>query len=536
MKKPFSPWIALFSLSTLYCANTVFSAVDPEKKSIQIASQLKSYSDQDWTAIAGTKTTEKYEIGLGDTLSDISERLFGEANVWPKIWEINNTGILNPHMIEPKMVLTFSSGSGFSLPSLALKSSGTSTVKNHYILSPDDRPGAVWDEATPMPSREWKNLPKQSWENLQINLPPNIDRDGFDSKNRIYLRKPATGLDLPYFVACAPVKPLGTIVGTRSITNFVDRGSEVTVRLEGTTPLVTQQRYTLLDPHPVEIKEMGRTALSYEVVGKITILGLQNGTYVGEIQNIKSPVARGAILVPEITRVSNLKPVAAATAVKGMLQADLRTGTTLTGQNKWVYIDRGTADGADRGMIFRIFQNQDPKTRERLTPGAVFVQGDVQIVQACERFSMGMFLWSRGEVPERYQGSLLSDVTDTKVRFYFNDSATDLSPPSDGQTLFSETPESTFGKSQNLAPRLDTETPKSQELTRPGTPSNISEGDDWLDKLDDGQGLKSEEENELQQLEKFQDNQAMQIAEPPSEAPLVPEYQSDEGGTEGTPL
>lgn len=526
MKKPFTLSIALFLLSSLYCADTVYSAVDPEKASVRIAGQLRAYSDQDWAGIAGAKSSEKYEIAHGDTLSDISERLFGEAKVWPKIWEINNTEILNPHMIEPKMSLVFFSGSGLSLPSLTLKSTGASTVKSHYTISREDRPGRVWDERTPMPAREWKNLPRQSWENVRIDLPADIDKDGFDSKNRVYIRKPATGLELPHIVACSRIEPIAEIIGTRSVTSFVDRGSEVTIRLSGSTPLEAGKTYSLLDPEPMQVSANGRNALSYDLLGKVKILGLQNGVYVGEIQNIKSPVARGAILVPLVPRIDKLRPVAGSKPVQGSLLADQRTGAFMTGQNKWVFIDRGTSDGVDRGMIFRIFQNKDPKTGKSLTPGNVFVQGDVQILQGCGTFSVGMFVWSRGEVPERYPATLLSDVTDEKIRFYFNDSATNLEP-SDGvsetyvqPSAPGESAPGSISPEDDIAnlpdPNTHPEILSPVDQIDPGKPPVAGEGEDWLDKLDNHRELRSEEENELQQLEKFQENQAKQEATPPS--------------------
>ncbi len=522
MRKPVSLWIALFSISALYGAETVYSAVNPEKDSVRISGGLRPYSDADWTLLAGSKSSERYEISRGDTLWDISARLFGEARVWPKIWEINNTEILNPHMIEPRMLLVFNTGSGMTLPSITLKSTGTMTVKNHYSIAPGDHPGSVWDERTPMPSREWKNLARQSWENVRVDLPANIDKDGFDSKNRVYLTKPATGVDLPHFIACKPVEPLATVVGTRSISNFVDRGSEVTLKLSGTTPLEVGKMYTLVDPEPLTVESKPRTALSYAINGRVKILGLQNGTFIGEIQAIKNPVVRGSLVVEEIKRVDKMAPVAGATKVKGSLIADRRTGAFMSGQNKWVYIDRGTKDGVDRGMIFRIFQNQDPKNGKRLTSGDVFVQGDVQILQGCENFSVGLFIWSRGEVPELYEGALISDVSDEKVRFYFNGSASDLET---GEVPALQAPSGIIDAPKPAPKEAIVGPSENPDMLTPAPPvpeKPAGEADDWLDKLDNNQELKSEEENELQQLEKFQENQAKQEVAP-ADTPPPPE-------------
>ncbi len=421
MKKHVLFFTTLFAL-------TAFAG--PEQQSVRISENLRSFSDQDWLSIAGARTSDRYEIARGDTLWDVSARLFGDPKVWPKIWEINNTSILNPHMIDPGMSLVFNSGSGLSLPTLAMSqpvnNASASTVKNHYRVSRDDRPGAVWDEKTPNPGSEWKRLPRQSWELVQIDLPPDIDRDGFDSKNRIYLRKTPTGLELPHLVACAPVAPLGKVEGTRNVTSYVYRGSEVTISASTSGPLEIDRVYSLLDPAPSTLENKERKALSYDILGKVKILGLHNGTYVGEILATREPVLRGALLIPEIARLEKIAPVPGPKSIKGTILADRRTGAFMSGQNKWVYIDRGTNDGVERGMIFRIFQNSDPKTLKPLTRGDVFVQGDMQITQGCGDFSIGMFIWSRGEVPERYEGMLLTDITDEKIRFYFNGQGSDL--------------------------------------------------------------------------------------------------------------
>ena len=89
-----------------------------EQKLIEIAKQLKPINDSQWHEIAGTKVTDTYDIVKGDTLWDISKRLFGNSFYWPKIWSFN-AGIGNPHVVEPGQKLSFTSGSSESTPKLA---------------------------------------------------------------------------------------------------------------------------------------------------------------------------------------------------------------------------------------------------------------------------------------------------------------------------------------------------------------------------------------------------------------------------------
>lgn len=527
---------------TTFFALAASAASNPEKDSVRIASGLRSFSNQEWARISGDHSSEKYDVAKGDTLWDISARLFGEAKVWPKVWEINNSTVLNPHMIEPRMGLVFHSGSGTSLPSLVVRgvmnNSGVTTVKNHYTLSSDDRPGPVWDEKTPFPASEWRKLPRQSWENVSLDLPENIDKDGFDTRNRIYLRKPATGLELPHAVACSKIQPLGEVEGTRSVTSYVYRGSEITIRAK--KPLEINRVYTLMDPAPSELSTTGRRALSYDIIGKVKILGVQNGLYVGEVQAAREAIMRGAILVPEIKRIEKTAPIAGSSKVKGTILADRRTGAFMSGHNKWVYVDRGTRDGVAPGMIFRIFQNQDPATGKRLTPGDVFVSGDAQIVQGCEDFSIGTFLWSRGEVPERYDGILLTDINDEKIRFYFNGEASDIEVgehPSEDLTPPSaiidapkpEVPEAIIGPAPVENTTEEALVPEFEETKKAGN------DEDWLDKLDNHKELEGDEENELRELEKFRESEAAMAPAAPAESTPDPSFPAGEPAAAAPP-
>src|SRR5687767_5145447 len=76
------------------------AAESEEQRLVRIAAKLKPISDTQWNEIAGSKTSETYEIQKGDTLWDVSKRLFGNAYYWPKVWSLN-TGITNPHVVAP---------------------------------------------------------------------------------------------------------------------------------------------------------------------------------------------------------------------------------------------------------------------------------------------------------------------------------------------------------------------------------------------------------------------------------------------------
>ena len=55
-------------------------------------------------------STSTYKVVSGDTLSEIAERLLGDASRWPELYELNKDKIKHPSMIYPDQVLTLPEG------------------------------------------------------------------------------------------------------------------------------------------------------------------------------------------------------------------------------------------------------------------------------------------------------------------------------------------------------------------------------------------------------------------------------------------
>lgn len=77
-------------------------------------------SDANWLRWAGPMAQKDYKIRRGDSLWAVSERLFGNPYLWPKIWHLN-ARITNPHIIEKGMTLSFNPGNPGSAPELAFR-------------------------------------------------------------------------------------------------------------------------------------------------------------------------------------------------------------------------------------------------------------------------------------------------------------------------------------------------------------------------------------------------------------------------------
>lgn len=477
--------------SAALTAHTAKSSISPEKQSKTISLGLKGYSDSEWSSIAGPKSEESYDILSGDNLYSISGRLFGDTKYWPKIWEINNQNILNPHMIYPGQALVFSPGSGSTLPTIELKNGqnpgpgspvqlqGNSALSNSSSGSmiaqapydpAADLPGPPYDEKTPKPSDEWKKLTQtQRWENIQVIKPPEVDKDGFDSRSRVFLRKTTTGFELDYLVTCAPIQAIGEILGSRESSNYAMLTEEVTLESFGEPGLEENRTYAIVSREPIRIRSNERDAYSYTIKGKVKIIGVNDGVWLGTIADLKGLAERGDLIIPVPDRAEIKDPVPGKNAHAATMILEKNSATFVTGQHRWVYIDRGSRDEIEPGMIYRVFQYRDPRTNKFLTESNMLVQGDIQVVQTCEDFSMGTILWSKETLTDQTPLVLMTDVEDYYSRYYMNGV-------------------------------------KARGYDGPGGKTGApGEEDDWLDKLDNNQELGSEEERELKQLEEYQD-------------------------------
>jgi nucleoid-associated protein YgaU len=47
----------------------------------------------------------QYTVAAGDSLSAIAQQWYGDANLWPRIYEANRNQITNPNLIFPGQVL-----------------------------------------------------------------------------------------------------------------------------------------------------------------------------------------------------------------------------------------------------------------------------------------------------------------------------------------------------------------------------------------------------------------------------------------------
>lgn len=86
-------------------------------------------SPTEWSRVNEGRSSHELVVEPGNTLDGISRMLFGDSKFWPKIWSLNNPGILNPHQIYPGFKLFFYPGTEMDAPAVSINKSAVSKSK-----------------------------------------------------------------------------------------------------------------------------------------------------------------------------------------------------------------------------------------------------------------------------------------------------------------------------------------------------------------------------------------------------------------------
>jgi hypothetical protein len=423
-------------LATL-ATQTAHAVPSPEQDALQTSRSLQPIPDERWKEIAGERISAEYRIEENDTLYDISSRLFGDPKYWPKIWALNNAKITNPHFIQPGKAITFLPGTGSSLPGVEIADASAAARSAQTNSSGGSESEEIVSDA-PLPPQspkwkgaEWKKIPPgQAWETITVQLPPEVDPDGFDRRSKIFKKFPS-GFELSEIPATQPIQPLGTIVGSRSEsigiglneTLFIDvpaggptKGSELQVDQEFT---VVGQPYLFKD----EERDDLTLGYSYPILGKVRIVGKSGPYTMGKVINLQGAITRDTMLIQTPGRVDPTEPIPGSGAVEATVRLSRHYAAYAAAQGKIVYLTRGTEDGVRNGMVFRVFQTEDPYTQKTIAKDGVVREADLQVILASDRLSLALVRMSSSTVIEGARAVLLTDISDVTQKVEFRQGA-----------------------------------------------------------------------------------------------------------------
>jgi hypothetical protein len=260
-------------------------------------------------------------------------------------------------------------------------------------------------------TQEWRLLPQpQPWEYLaDKKQPPRVDSTGFEIGSKV--GNLATDRTVASF-AIAPdrVAVSGEIINARTPFTQIGLGDPVFVRAEESLQVGTTYSITN-GPQKVSSERDGRVGFIYAITGKIKIIGVRDGVFVGTITELREPIYRGNLLIPEVEDLRFPGSVASPSPLKASVLVPQEMKDILIGQHSIVFLDVGSAEGVAPGMIFRSYLKEDPETRERLPTRDFMIESELQVLSVQEQFSVAIVLQSRSGVRN---GSEIVSLTDLK--------------------------------------------------------------------------------------------------------------------------
>lgn len=486
--------IAFMSLVASAAVAAPSTAPTEEQQLAKIATQLKPISDEFWNEIAGSKQSEMYDIQKGDTLWDISQRLFGNANYWPKVWALNSK-IGNPHIVSPGEQLSFTPGSSSNLPKLEKSSGENSGAPLAEATEPTEATYSEPFTASGTKKKEYEKIHPNKWAPetylTKIQTQQQYDEMGIDKELKISIPRRFV-FRVPALANDTTIPSLGEVVASRRDGKGLTEQETIFLSSNDQDLQVGTTYSVLSEPQYVRERKADRTAYLYNALGEVRIVGVRDDLYIGKITRAFDIISRGDKLYPLLPLIDSLKPVAAPNLLESLVITNSINNTTNIAQFRYIHFDRGIEDGVQIGNVFRVYAYDDPITQRKITDSDFLVVADALVVHSTAQFSTALVIRSRETFTRGDFGVLLTDVSDLEKQMRTRE-----------KSPFEE-------KSGENASPIDKELDELDELDRM-TPD----------------GLGTKEEKEIKELDYWDRNQEEKPQTPPELEP-IPESQSPE--------
>jgi len=283
-----------------------------------------------WTAL---RAHADYEIKTGDTLSSIAISKYGTLDKWKALYEANKGVIKDPNWIYPGQRLRLLTDEPL--------------VASSPVASNSAVPVRMRKQ-----SQEWRLLPQQSWEKFYFKKDPFIDPTGFDRRSTIGKRFSDRTL-APMAITPDRIAIMGAINGSRSNFSEIGLGEQVFIRADESIQVGTTYSITT-GPEKSSSNRDGRVGFIYGILGKVKIIGVRDGLFIGTVTASYHPMMRGNLLIPEVQPLVFPRTVPCTTPVNASIMVPKSAARDLIGQQRLVFLDVGTNEGVKPGMVFRV--------------------------------------------------------------------------------------------------------------------------------------------------------------------------------------
>jgi len=300
--------------------------------------------NSDWLKIIGDFKEDSYEIVHGDNLWNLSRTKFRDPWLWRKVWQVNSF-LTNPHQLEVGQLLKFyhesdQTDSAIRVPIVKLKPSG-----------------AVSD----------------------------LDSDEFVSptiKNKFTVK----------FLLLNEEKTYGKTTGSYGASRHFSPLEDIYLSLEGVENPKVGQRFAVVrpdrelkDPTNIDAPSLG---VLVRVLGEIQITALGQSKAKARVTRHFDAIRRGDLLVDPSANIElNTFERPPENLVARVVMGEVPEQNYFV-QGTMVVLNKGIDDGMKAGYLFKVYRDQDPYTKSRLTVESDF-KAELQIVHASRLSSIG---------------------------------------------------------------------------------------------------------------------------------------------------
>lgn len=383
------------------------------KKEEQLYQIYKKYNEsptpQDiWNNLVSQGSTQTYTIQKGDTLWDLSEALFADANYWPKIWSINNQNMTNPHEILPEQVVHFTEGSFGEPPQISVNEA----VDNEQVLA---APVAKNDITSAGQSGSGESMGVDDLENIpEKDIPPptvlvkEIEKipssfPGWDpspgkvTRYKVELKpfeKSVAGSDqnLDYYISDELPIDVGQVTETDLVLGAAASDQIIYVKFE--KPPAEKVYHVIADKGDVNDKFGSKSSGKLvQVQGEIEVLDKVNDAiYRAKVSKSIDQVYVGGKLIPgpAPTIFVNDSKIGFSNFKAQIIGGQFEPERSLFANGSFVFINLGSADGVSAGQKLPIFKNQqfrNPLSQAVTSHSAI---GEMVIVHTSQNFATAL--------------------------------------------------------------------------------------------------------------------------------------------------
>jgi hypothetical protein len=348
-----------------------------------------------WNPPTPAATDQVHIVAKGDTLWGLAAKYYGNAYLWPQIWE-KNRYVLDAHWIYPGDPLIL----GLNVaPQQTLSQTGTESAADQT-----GTPGAA-TAPVPEPPANVANAEASTGSPVPLGAETDIYCQGYigdldETFPYAVTASEADALSLDSYVRGATGWRVGSFrSGKNTIKVGLTAGDIVYVDGGRERGLLPGTQFTAVLPdqpvvHPTLRKVIGRY---YRYVGRVRILSVQEHTAIAEIIQSCDPLIIGALLQPfepepvPLGRSTPMRPVNFPATAEKIANDPMivfsRDDVLALGADHVVHIDVGGQD-ATPGDIYTIYRENQPG----LPP---VVMGELAVLSVHKRFSVAKIIESR---------------------------------------------------------------------------------------------------------------------------------------------